>query len=261
MLGRSRNLQNDTQQTKLFELFRKYNIDATPLGMGTNRYGFKLKSYAIKFATNEDGRIDNFKEFKMSKVLQPYVIKIHEVSENGSLLVGEYIQPFESYEEMLRYESSIRKILAELSSLYLLGDVGISKINFGNWGLRPGTTQPVCLDFAYIYNVSSELFLCPESSCRGRVMLVPTPDYAKLRCPHCGKEKTFELIRIKIGKEQHLKEIGDLTTEGYLLSNSNSLAVLDIQRSPYLQIQGKKRKKEKDEKETTVEEVDDFVVM
>jgi len=236
LLGRYRNLQNDAMEEKLFGYFREYGIDATPLGMGTNRYGFKLRSFAIKFATNEDGRIDNLKEFKMSPLLQPHVIKVHEVSENGSLLVTEYVQPFESFYEMQRYQSRILTILRSWSDVYLIGDVGISDLNYANWGIQPGTDELVCLDFAYIYDVNSELFLCSEPRCRGRVMLVPDANFTDLVCPNCGTKHMFRDIRLKIGKEDHLREIGDLTEEGYLLSDSNVQVTLDSVRSPYLSI-------------------------
>lgn len=261
LLSRQRNLENDDQETKLFELFQKYNIDAVRLGMGTNRYGFKLNSFAVKFATNEDGRIDNMKEFKMATRLQPDVIKVYEISENGVLLVTEYIQPFETYGEMLRYEDQIKEILHRLSAVYLIGDVGISEINYGNWGLRIGTQKPVCLDFAYVYDVSSELFLCSEPGCRGRSMLVPSETYSRLICPNCGKSYTFESLRIRISNAAHMKEIGDLRAEGYVLEESNAETVLDEERSPYLV----SKKAHRDESETQgsepTEYLDDFVAL
>ena len=221
-------------QNKLFELFREYKIEAIQLGMGTNRYGFKLNSFAVKFATNEDGRIDNFKEFKMAQRLQPHVIKVYEVSESGTLLVTEYIQPFQNSSELRSHSDQIKKILRDLSSVYLIGDVGISDVNFGNWGVRVGTDDPVCLDFAYVYDVSSDIFLCPETDCRAGVMLEPTEDYVALTCPNCGKKKSFEMIRIRIGKETHKKEIGNLSDEAYVLESTNTLVTLDPNRSPYL---------------------------
>lgn len=221
-------------QTRLFQLFREYGTEAIELGMGTNRYGFKLKSHAVKFATNEDGRIDNFKEFKMAQRLQPYVIKVYEVSESGTLLVTEYIQPFQNFAELRDHEGKIKEILRELSAVYLIGDVGISGNNYGNWGVRVGTNDPVCLDFAYVYDVSSEIFLCPGTDCKEGIMLEPTADFVGLRCPKCTKETSFELIRVRIGKEAHSKEIGDLSDEAYVLEKTNTLMTLDPNRSPYL---------------------------
>ncbi len=170
----------------------------------------------------------------MAKRLYPYVTKIYEVSENGTLLVAEYIQPFTSFTEMCVYQDKIRKILSELSSVYLIGDVGISSNNFSNWGLRIGTDDPVCLDFAYVYNVSSELFIC--TACKTNSMLVPDNDFKELHCsnPACGKRVKFEEIRSRIGNDIHKHEIGDLSKEGYKILSSNVLTELTEEQSNYL---------------------------
>ena len=67
-------------------------------------------------------------------------------------------------------------------------------------------------------------------------MLVPNKDFTELHCsnPSCGKKYLFEDIRRKIGNDVHNHEIGDLTTEGYLLSASHVLTELDDKRSGYL---------------------------
>jgi len=235
LLSKRRDITNKEKQDELFKLLREYEIEnIVPLGPGTNRYAFKLNGFVIKVATDHDGKIDNLKEFKMAKRLYPYVTKTYEVSENGTLLVAEYIQPFSSYGEMLNYADKIREILTKLSSVYLIGDVGITSKNFANWGLRIGGTEPVCLDFAYVYEVSSELFICKH--CKSGSMLVPNKDFTELVCPQpgCGKKYLFEDIRSKIGNDIHRHEIGDLTEEGYLLSESNVVTELSTGRSNYL---------------------------
>ena len=250
LLSRRRDILNKEKQEELFFILRKYNIDdIVPLGPGTNRYAFKLGGFVIKFATDHDGKIDNFKEFKMAKRLFPYVTKVYEVSENGTMLVAEYVQPFDSYGEMAAHANQIRKILTKLGSVYLIGDVGITDKNYSNWGLRIGTDDPVCLDFAYVYEVSSDLFVCKY--CKTNSMLVPNKDFTELHCsnPSCGKRYLFEDIRRKIGNDVHNHEIGDLTKEGYLLNASNVLQELDETRSGYL---ARKKKKEPAQKPVQV---------
>lgn len=235
LLSRRRDLINKEKHDELMKLLRKYEIDGiVPLGPGTNRYAFKLDGFVVKVATDNDGKIDNLKEFKMAKRLFPYVTKTYEVSENGTLLVAEYIQPFESYREMCMYQDKIKDILEKLSDVYLIGDVGITSKNYSNWGLRVGTEDPVCLDFAYVYEVKSELFIC--NKCRTGSMLVPTSDFTKLQCsnPACGKYFLFEDIRAKIGNDIHRHEIGDLSEEGYALTESGVLTQLTEERSNYL---------------------------
>lgn len=235
ILSRRRDLINLEKQEELFKLFREYDIkNIVPLGPGTNRYAFKLNGFVVKVATDHDGKIDNLKEFKMAKRLFPYVTKTYEVSSNGTFLVAEYIQPFASYSEMCKYADRIREILNKLSTVYLIGDVGITSKNYANWGLRIGTEEPVCLDFAYVYDVSSELFVC--RNCNDGTMILPNKDFTELYCPNkgCGRRYKFEDIRARIGNDIHRHEIGDLTEEGYLLESSNVLTELDEQRSNYL---------------------------
>ena len=260
LLSRRRDISNKEKQEELFKSLRKYHVDdIVPLGPGTNRYAFKLNGFVIKFATDKDGKIDNFKEFKMAKVLFPYVTKIYEVSENGTIMVAEYIQPFDSYFEMRAYADQIRSILKELSSVYLIGDVGITEKNYVNWGIRIGTNQPVCLDFAYVYSVKSKLFLCPY--CQTSSMIVPNQDFTALICsnPKCGRKYLFEDIRRKIGNDIHQHEIGDLSLEGYRLGESHVLTDLDLNRSNYLR-KKVKRDKKKLEEEHVVTKTKSFVM-
>lgn len=248
LLSRRRDLINEEKHQELIQLLQKFNIEGVvPLGPGTNRYAFKLNGFVIKVATDHDGKIDNLKEFKMAKRLYPRVTQIYEVSDNGTLLVAEYIQPFASYQEMCKYAERIREILSELSSVYLIGDVGITSKNYANWGLRIGSDDPVCLDFAYVYEVSSELFIC--RNCKSNSMLVPNSDFTELCCPNkgCGKRYQFEDIRSRIGNDIHRHEIGDLSDEGYALVESNKEIELDEKRSNYLARKKDKAKESKEE--------------
>lgn len=232
----------DEKGEEILKLLREFNVgDVTELGPGTNRYAFRLDGFVVKVATDADGKIDNLKEFKMAKRLYPYVAKTYEVLENGILLVAEYIPPFSSYSEMLVYADAIRSILTKLSSVYLIGDVGISSKNFGNWGVRTGTNNPVCLDFAYVYEVSSSLFICRK--CKANAMLVPNSDFTTLHCSNkgCGIETSFEDIRGMIGNDLHRHEIGDLKEEGYEMKSAYEEKELTVSRSNYLA----KRKKRK----------------
>jgi predicted RNA-binding Zn-ribbon protein involved in translation (DUF1610 family) len=258
LLSKRRDIVNKEKQTELFKLLQQYNIDAVALGAGTNRYAFKLNSFAIKFATNNDGKIDNLKEFKMAQRLYPNVIKVYEVSANGTILITEYIQPFENFSEMLVHEKEIKGILSDMSSVYMFGDVGVVEKNYSNWGVRIGSNEPVCLDFAYVYDVSSSIFIC--NACQHDSMLTLTSDYAALKCPSCGKMYQFEDIRRRIGNDLHKNEIGDLSNEGYVLGSSNVLTTLDETRSGYLK---KKHGKQKNIEVPEPEEeklVDDFIM-
>ena len=258
LLSRRRDIVNEEKQDEIFNLLRKYNIydDITKLGQGTNRYAFRIKGYVVKVATDADGKIDNLKEFKMAKRLFPHVARTYEVARNGTLLVAEYIQPFSSSSELMAHADQIREILGKFSSVYLIGDVGIDSKNYVNWGCRTGSDEPVCLDFAYIYDVSSSYFIC--SRCKHNSMLVPNKDFTLLYCPSpdCGAKYTFEDIRMRIGSDPHRLEIGDLEEEGYLLTESNVNTELTPERSNYLE--EKKPQKQEVIEEPVVTEPDNF---
>ena len=235
LLSRRRDIFNVEKQEELIKLLQQYNVPGiVPLGSGTNRYAFKLDGFVVKVATDSDGKIDNFKEFKMAKRLYPHVAKTYEVSDNGTLLIAEYIEPFQSYGDMIAYADQIREILQKLSAVYLIGDVGITKKNYANWGKRIGGDDPVCLDFAYVYDVKSELFLC--KACKNNSMLIPNNDFTKLICPACGKEYEFEEIRARLGNDVHAHEIGNLADEGYKMYDASIEQELDPDRSNYLEI-------------------------
>ena len=255
LLSRRRDITNEEKHDELLNILKNSDVKIDrQLGPGTNRYAVNINGFVVKFATDHDGKIDNMKEFKMAKRLFPYVSKTYDVSQNGVLLVAEYIPPFISFTEMLQYADQIREILRKISAVYLIGDAGISDKNFGNWGLRPGTNEPVCLDFAYVYEVSSRLFVCPE--CKVGAMLVPDNDFKDLYCSNkaCGKKKLFEDIRAKIGNDIHNHEIGDLSEEGYKLTESFTETELTLERSNYLV---KKLKKEKDEYDENINHITD----
>ncbi len=256
LLSRRRDIINEEKQEEILTLMRNYDIhNVVPLGPGTNRYAAKIEGFVVKFATDHDGKIDNFKEFKLAKRFFPDVSKIHEVSRNGSLLVAEYIIPFQSYSEMLKYADKIREKLRRISSVYLIGDVGISSVNYANWGLRVGTDEPTCLDFAYAYEVSSELFVC--RACKSGGMLVPDKDFVNLHCSACGKRYSFEDIRGRIGNDLHNHEIGDLTEEGYVMTDSGIITQLDCQRSNYLIKKLNKKKVSEDDSDIVQDPVEE----
>lgn len=63
---------------------------------------------------------------------------------------------------MQAHFAQIREILYKLSKVYLIGGLRIISQNFSNWGIRIETDIPVCLDFAYIYDASSSIFICKK---------------------------------------------------------------------------------------------------
>ena len=117
----------------------------------------------------------------------------------------------------------MKNILTELSSKYLIGDVGIIKKNLTNWGIRHSSEfgDQICiLDFAYIYDVSYGTFVC---SCDNTTMLEYDKTFSKFICPHCGKVYSFEDLRSRITKKLESEEIGDIRTLGYNLTKDTEI--------------------------------------
>lgn len=187
-----------------------YPVDFYPLGSGTNRLGLLIDGYAFKFALDADGMIDNRREMLYTKNLQPYAIKVYECMPNGLVANSEYIQAF-TLDEFRRHKDEMREILAMVSEQFLIGDVGITDKNYGNWGIKPDG-QIAMLDFAYIYNVKYNLFSC---SCSDDSMLIYDDDFVNLTCNRCGRKYTFADLRKRITRKQQEDEIGDIRRLSY----------------------------------------------
>ena len=204
-------------------ILRKYGIKFASLGCGTNRYGILIDGYCYKIAMDIDGKTDNKREFIYSRPLQPYVIKCYETFPNGLIASFEYVQSFTSSDHVVTKDER-RKILAEISKLFLIGDMGISDKNYANWGYRTtGDKEVVILDFAYIYSLSYSVFRCP---CGG-ILNYDDADYNYLRCPNCKKNYSFWDVRKRIPRNMEADEIGNMMERGYILRNVTEIVQLD----------------------------------
>lgn len=237
LITKTAGASNNDKGQMIKNLLYEYNIPFSSLGSGTNRLGLLIDGYAIKIALDEDGMIDNRREFKYTEVLQPYVVKVYEISPLGLIAVCEYVTIF-TYDDFRKYADEMREILKDISTHFLMGDVGITGKNYVNWGYRDDGT--VCiLDFAYIYSVQYRLFTC---SCSDDSLLVYDDDFVKLICPRCGRKYTFGSIRKKFTKTQQENEIGDMDLQGYILRKPEELLTLIQSFEPVDKIKQKKKK-------------------
>ena len=62
-----------------------------------------------------------------------------------------------------------------------------------------------------------------------------------MRCPRCGRKYTFGQIRKKVTKKDQLKEIGDITKRGYVLTAPEQYVEINPEFEPH----NKKKKKTK----------------
>lgn len=179
---------NSSQHKMLIiqQLLKKYDIPFSVLGGATNRIALYIDRYAVKFAVDHQGYVDNLVEYSISRELQPYVTKSYET--NGYILVAESVKTMSLDDFKLR-RADIETILSNLSQDYLLGDVGIIGRNYTNWGIRDNG-EAVILDYAYIHRGTEKLFTCEVCGCG---ILRYDATFTKLKCsnPYCGAEFTY----------------------------------------------------------------------
>ena len=91
-------------------------------------------------------------------------------------------------------------ILERWGNRYLLGDVGLTHINYANWGLL--NNKPVCIDYAYVFPVSMDIFTC---ICGCKEMTFSDANYTTYRCVECKTEYTDRQLRSRISNEERLE--------------------------------------------------------
>lgn len=164
---------NNEKMVVLCDLLYTHGINFEILGGATNRIALQIDGYAVKFAMDEQGYLDNEIEYALSPELQPYVTKSYET--NGYIQVQELVEVM-TKELFQVHRQGIYKILDALCQDYLLGDVGYLDKNRTNWGIRAG--QPVILDYAYCHRATENLFTCSRCG----APLTYDSNYDKLMC-------------------------------------------------------------------------------
>lgn len=179
---------NQRKMKLLQQLLVSYGVQFEVLGGATNRIALLIDTYAVKFAMDQEGYHDNFMEYSLSAELQPYVTKTYET--NGYILIAECVKTM-TLEEFNFRRSDIKNVLHTVAQEYLLGDVGLVKRNFTNWGIRDNGS--VCiLDYAYMHRATEGLFTCEQC---GDGFLSYSEDFTKLICSNksvCGKSYTYD---------------------------------------------------------------------
>lgn len=82
----------------------------------------------------------------------------------------------------------------------MLGDVGLSSYNYANWGLSP-EGKPVCIDYAYIFPASLDLFKC---ICGNKTMTLDG-NFSEYKCTKCGHKYQDRELRAKISQQERLR--------------------------------------------------------
>lgn len=125
------NTSNNIKATKLSELLEDQGF--AEIGPGTNRLAMKKGDYIYKIAMDSYGVRDNWNEFNISMLAQPYVTKTYEC--NGLIAVAEYVNVI-SKQEFEDSKENIRSILQVLSENFLFCDLSACLKNYLNFGFR-----------------------------------------------------------------------------------------------------------------------------
>ena len=161
--------------------------------LGTNRIVYRHlfdPTFLLKIGLDAVGISDNLREFQNQQILKPFVPKVFNVTECGTVQMCERVQPFVRKEDYIQYGKEIFDAIQCIlrGDKYLLEDIGTNF--FMNWGLRNGF-GPVVLDFPYVYVRQPDRMHCisPKKNgfglCGGEIDY--DDGYNELICKTCGQ--------------------------------------------------------------------------
>jgi len=229
------------EKTIIFdELFTKefgHRKDYRRIGEGTNRFVCLLDNHIIKVAYNYLAYIDNMNELAQAKYKSKYLAQAYET--NGIILVSEYVTVMDQ-EDFIDYNSTLKKILDTLSielgdnnnivKNYILGDMGTSNKNYGNWGRRMNG-DIVVLDYGYLYELTNEAWKkiarCPVCGSS----LEYESGYSQLVCTKtdCHTEVKYTTLRNAFGYANIIDNIVDnLHDDRYIKFDANGEIMVDV---------------------------------
>ena len=212
--------------------------DYRRIGEGTNRFVCLLDNHIIKVAYNYLAYIDNMNELAQAKYKKKYLAQAFET--NGLILVSEYVTVMDK-EEFLENQLPIARILSDLEAdrnpyekdkekYYILGDMGMSNKNYGNWGRRMNG-EIVVLDYGYLYQLShkewKEVSKCPVCGSS----LSYTEDYSELKCEksECQTRVKYTTLRNNFGYSNIIENIKyNLNNDKYIKFDEHGKIVVDV---------------------------------
>ena len=172
-------------------------------GCGTNRIVYKYlenSSIVLKIALDRVGMQDNPAEYNNQFLLQPFVTKVFQVSQCGTVALAERVQPITSHEEFKALGEDIYDLLVNcIIGKYVLEDIGTR--SFMNYGFRNGF-GPVLLDYTYVYKLDGAKLQCmvrntiTNQFCNGEIDY--DEGFNNLVCTKCGKAYLGKELEEKI---------------------------------------------------------------
>lgn len=179
---------------------------------GTNRIVYSIYEYPnllIKIALDRVGMDDNPAEYKNQFLLKPFVTKVFEISQCGTVALVERVQPITSREEFSSIAGDVYDLLTScIIGKYVLEDIG-SKY-FMNYGLRNGFGV-VLLDYPYVFELDGNKLYCNKKDqytgvCGG--LIDYDEGFNHLVCTKCGKKYLATELKSEI-KAKRIQVIKD----------------------------------------------------
>ena len=223
---------------KLFTEEFGHRKDYRRIGEGTNRFVCLLDNHIIKVAYNYLAYIDNMNELAQAKDKPKYLAKAFET--NGLILVSEYVTVMDNM-EFLECQNEIKTILKVIeanikgkdktkNTYYILGDMGTSNKNYGNWGRRMNG-EIVILDYGYLYEVAGRdwvnVAICPVCGSD----LEYLEDFSELKCVNdkCNTKVKYTTVRNNLGYSKIIENIKDNLDKGkYTKFDKDGSLVVDV---------------------------------
>jgi hypothetical protein len=223
---------------KIFTEEFGHRKDYRRIGEGTNRFVCLLDNHIIKVAYNYLAYIDNMNELAQAKDKPKYLAKAFET--NGLILVSEYVTVMDNM-EFLECQNEIKTILKVIeanikgkdkskNTYYILGDMGTSNKNYGNWGRRMNG-EIVILDYGYLYEVAGRdwvnVAVCPVCGSD----LEYLEDFSELKCVNdkCNTKVKYTTVRNNLGYSKIIENIKDNLDKGkYTKFDKDGSLVVDV---------------------------------
>ena len=223
---------------KIFTEEFGHRKDYRRIGEGTNRFVCLLDNHIIKVAYNYLAYIDNMNELAQAKDKPKYLAKAFET--NGLILVSEYVTVMDNM-EFLECQNEIKTILKVIeanikgkdktkNTYYILGDMGTSNKNYGNWGRRMNG-EIVILDYGYLYEVAGRdwvnVAICPVCGSD----LEYLEDFSELKCVNdkCNTKVKYTTVRNNLGYSKIIENIKDNLDKGkYTKFDKDGSLVVDV---------------------------------
>ena len=234
--GEAKTLLSNLLKTDFNSIQKKFDANATVVSSGTPQ-DIVFSSWKMALTDSEFSSVSDAEDF-LAKYKEKYLAQAYET--NGIILVSEYVSVMDK-EEFLENQLAISKILdrlevefdekrGKIGKKFILGDMGMSEKNYGNWGKRMNG-EIVVLDYGYLYELQidewKEVAKCPICGSS----LGYKEDYSELVCEKedCKAKVQYTTLRNNFGYANIVKNIiKNINIDKYVKFDENGKIVVDV---------------------------------